>query len=143
MGSNRPWLLYGAYGYTGTLIARKAAETGRSLLLAGRRETPLADLANALNLPWRCLTLENAGKLTMAIEECAGVLNCAGPFIRTAKPMIEACIAAHKPYLDITGEIEVFELAHDMNFMARSAGLVLCPRLGFDVVTTDCLASVL
>ena len=143
MGANRPWMLYGAYGYTGTLIASKAAEAGRPLLLAGRSEAPLSELANALNLPWRCLPLGNAGQLTKALEECAGVLNCAGPFTRTAKPMIEACIAAHRPYLDITGEIRVFELAHDTNFRARSAGVVLCPGIGFDVVPTDCLASVL
>ncbi len=136
-------MLYGAYGYTGELVARKATETGQPLLLAGRNEQRLSDLATELDLPSRCLTLEDAGKLTKAIEECAGVLNCAGPFTRTAKPMIEACIAAHRPYLDITGEIDVFELAHDMDFMARSAGIALCPGIGFDVVPTDCVASVL
>ena len=100
-------------------------------------------MARPLGLPWRRLTLEDTGVLVKTLEECAGVLNCAGPFARTAKPMIDACIAAHRPYLDITGEIEVFELAHDYDFMARSAGIAICPGVGFDVVPTDCIASVL
>ncbi len=136
-------MLYGAYGYTGALIARKAAETGRPLLLAGRRKEALTELAGALNLPWRCLALEDTGQLINTLKECGGVLHCAGPFKRTAKPMIEACIAAHRPYLDITGEIEVFELAHDLDYMAGAAGIPLCPGIGFDVVPTDCVASVL
>lgn len=143
MSENRPWLLYGAYGYTGALIARKAAEIGRPLLLAGRREAPLARLARSLGLPWCRLALEDTGPLIKALAECAGVLNCAGPFVRTAKPMIDACIAAHRHYLDITGEIAVFERAHGQDFMARSAGIALCPGMGFDVVPTDCIASVL
>lgn len=143
MSETQPWMLYGAYGYTGELIARKAAEQGRPIMLAGRNKARLTDLANTLHLPWRCLALESTGQLIKALEECAGVLNCAGPFTRTAKPMIDACITAHRPYLDITGEIEVFELAHEMDFMARSAGIALCPGIGFDVVPTDCLASVL
>ena len=143
MSASRPWMIYGAYGYTGALIARKAAATGWPVLLAGRREEALSELAGALDLPWRRLALEDTGTLVKTLEECGGVLHCAGPFKRTAKPMIEACIAAHRPYLDITGEIEVFELAHDLDFMARSAGIPLCPGIGFDVVPTDCVASVL
>ena len=143
MTENSPWMLYGAYGYTGELIARKAAETGRPLLLAGRNEGRLSNLAGELNLPWRCVSLDNTDQLIKALEECGGVLHCAGPFKRTAKPMMEACIAAHRPYLDITGEIDVFELAHGLDSRARSAGIPLCPGIGFDVVPTDCVASVL
>jgi len=143
MGEDRPWLLYGAYGYTGTLIARQASAIGLPLLLAGRREAPLAELSRSSGLPWRRLTLEDTGPLVKTLEKCTGVINCAGPFVRTAKPVLDACIAAHRHYLDITGEIEVFELAHGYDFMARSAGIAVCPGMGFDVVPTDCVASVL
>ncbi|MBI1860259.1 MAG: hypothetical protein HYR96_04995 [Deltaproteobacteria bacterium] len=43
-------------------------------------------------------------------------------------------------YLDITGELAVFETAHGKGDRARERGLVLMPGVGFDVVPTDCLA---
>lgn len=143
MNESAPWLLYGAYGYTGTLIARAAAKAGVRLLLAGRREEPLRELATSLDLPWRRLDLDDGTTLAEILGDCAGVLNCAGPFARTAGAMIDACLAARRPYLDITGEIEVFELAHRKDGAARAAGVALCPGVGFDVVPTDCLAAAL
>ena len=44
-------------------------------------------------------------------------------------------------YLDITGEIDVFELAHSVDEKAHRSGIVLCPGVGFDVVPTDCIAA--
>jgi short subunit dehydrogenase-like uncharacterized protein len=57
--------------------------------------------------------------------------------------MMQACLATHAHYFDITGEIEVFELAHTLDGKAQRAGIVLCPGVGFDVVPTDCLAATL
>jgi short subunit dehydrogenase-like uncharacterized protein len=71
------------------------------------------------------------------------VLHCAGPFSATAAPMIDACLATGAHYLDITGEIDVFELAARHGAAARERGVVLCPGVGFDVVPTDCLAAAL
>lgn len=143
MSQDKPWLLYGAYGYTGKLIAKSATGQGVRLLLSGRREQPLAELSQSLGLPWQHLDLGDRNSLLKTLGDCSGVLNCAGPFARTAEPMIDACIAARRPYLDITGEIEVFELAHRKDEEARAAGIPLCPGVGFDVVPTDCLAAAL
>ncbi|MDX1667539.1 MAG: hypothetical protein R3350_09930, partial [Saprospiraceae bacterium] len=68
------------------------------------------------------------------------VLHAAGPFIHTALPMIESCLRTETHYLDITGEIQVFEMARSFNEAAREAGVMLMPGTGFDVVPTDCLA---
>ena len=54
--------------------------------------------------------------------------------------MIDACLAARAHYLDITGEIAVFESAAARDADARSAGVMLLPGIGFDVVPSDCLA---
>ena len=43
-------------------------------------------------------------------------------------------------YLDITGEIPVFEMAAQLNERARTAGIMIMPGVGFDVVPTDCMA---
>lgn len=133
------WMIYGANGYTGELIAREAVARGLRPTLAGRSEAPVAELAKSLGLPHRVFGLEESA----GAEGVAGmslVLNCAGPFSATARPMIEACLAAGAHYLDITGEIGVFELAHSLDGRAQERGVVLCPGVGFDVVPTDCLA---
>jgi saccharopine dehydrogenase (NAD+, L-lysine-forming) len=44
-------------------------------------------------------------------------------------------------YLDVTGEIEVFEAVFARHDDAVAAGIVLLPGSGFDVVPTDCLAA--
>jgi short subunit dehydrogenase-like uncharacterized protein len=87
--------------------------------------------------------LENATATTRRIEGMGLVLNCAGPFSATAAPMMTACLAAHVNYLDITGEIGVFEHSRMLDAAARAAGIVLCPGVGFDVIPTDCVAATL
>jgi short subunit dehydrogenase-like uncharacterized protein len=87
------------------------------------------------------LALDDAEALASALRQVRAVLHCAGPFSRTAQPMFQACLAAGAHYLDITGEIDVFEAAHACDAQARAAGVVLCPGIGFDVVPTDCVAA--
>jgi short subunit dehydrogenase-like uncharacterized protein len=132
------WMLYGANGYTGELIARAAAARGLSPVLAGRNRAAITALADELGLPSRVFGLGAADLSGMSL-----VLNCAGPFSATAVPMMEACLHAGAHYLDITGEIEVFEQAWTRGERARSAGVVLCPGVGFDVIPTDCVAAAL
>ena len=135
------WMIYGVSGYTGALIAREAARRGHRPTVAGRNREKTEALARELGLEARVFGLD-----ARAAESLAGlslVLNCAGPFSATAKPMIEACLRAGAHYLDITGEISVFELAHSLDARARAAGVMLCPGVGFDVVPTDCVAAAL
>ena len=136
-------LIYGANGYTGELIAREALRRGLRPMLAGRDAAAIAALASELGLPGRTLGLDDPAALADALAGCRAVLHCAGPFSATAAPMISACLAAGVHYLDITGEIDVFEAAHAQDAEARSASIVICPGAGFDVVPTDCLAATL
>jgi short subunit dehydrogenase-like uncharacterized protein len=69
------------------------------------------------------------------------VLHCAGPFAHTAGPMVEACLEARVHYLDITGEVGVFEAVAGRDSEAMAAGVMLLPGAGFDVVPSDCLAA--
>jgi len=140
---SQPWMIYGAYGYTGELIAREAVSRGLSPVLGGRNEQKLAMLAGELGLEYRAFGLESAAAVRRGLDGIALLLHCAGPFSATARPMMEACIRDGVHYLDITGEIAVFELAHELGPRARQAGVLLCPGVGFDVVPTDCLAATL
>lgn len=141
--SEKKWMIYGAYGYSGELIAREAVRQGLSPILAGRNEAKLAALANELQLPFQAFSLDDAAALHSNLAEMTLVLHCAGPFSATSAPMIEACLQTKTHYLDITGEIAVFEHAHAQNERAKQAGVILCPGVGFDVIPTDCLAQTL
>ena len=132
------WMIYGASGYTGQLIAELARAKGRSPILAGRSEEKVRTLAQKLRLPWRAFPLEKP-----QLEGVGLVLHCAGPFSQTSRPMVDACLAARAHYLDVTGEVEVFEAVLARDAEARERGIVLLPGTGFDVVPSDCLAALL
>lgn len=134
------WMIYGANGYTGELIAREAAASGATPILAGRSADKIAPLAQELGLSHRVFGLADAARVAEQLGDVGLVLHCAGPFSATSAPMIEGCLAAGAHYLDISGEIQVFEHAHAQGARAREAGVVLCPGVGFDVIPTDCLA---
>ncbi|HEX3659614.1 MAG TPA: saccharopine dehydrogenase NADP-binding domain-containing protein [Pirellulales bacterium] len=136
------WLIYGANGYTGRLIARLAKERGLRPTLAGRSAQPIEKLAGELGLETRVFDL-SPDTLPTNLRGMRLVLNCAGPFVRTAPAMLAGCLAAGAHYLDITGEIEVIEQAAALDAAARQAGLTLMPAVGFDVVPSDCLAKAL
>ena len=137
------WLLYGAYGYTGELIAREAARRGLRPVLAGRNEQKVRAIADELQLEYRAFALNEPSAIAKHLDGCSTVLNCAGPFSQTAQPMMEACLAANTHYLDITGEMDVIEAAAALDERAKDAHVILMPAVGFDVVPTDCLAAML
>lgn len=135
------WLLYGAGGYTGRLIAREAVRQGLRPILAGRRAKTVVPMAAELGLPHRVATLDGPSALDAALTGVDVVLHCAGPFAHTSRPMVEACLRTRTHYLDITGEIPVFETLAGRDAEARAAGIMLLPGVGFDVVPSDCLAA--
>ena len=139
------FLLYGATGYTGELIARRTAAMGLRPVLSGRNAQAIASLARELDLEHRIASVDDPASLDAAIEAIPAtnrtVLNCAGPFSHTAKQVADACIRNSAHYLDITGEITVFEMMARKGKEAAAAGVMLLPGTGFDVVPSDCLAS--
>jgi short subunit dehydrogenase-like uncharacterized protein len=130
------WMIYGANGYTGELIAREAVRRGMKPVLAGRSAKKIEPLARELGLEWRAFDVEHADLRGMTL-----VLHCAGPFVHTSGPMVRACLAQGAHYLDITGEIGVFESVFRRDAEAKERGVTLLPGVGFDVVPTDCLAA--
>lgn len=131
-------MIYGAYGYTGELMVREAVRLGIKPIIAGRTAGKLKPVADALGLEARVFDVTNAD---FNLEDVAVVVNCAGPFASTAPSMIEACLRQRVHYIDITGEIPVFQYCHEQDMRARAAGIMICPGAGFDIVPTDCLAA--
>jgi short subunit dehydrogenase-like uncharacterized protein len=134
-------LVYGAYGYTGELIARAAREQGLEVLLAGRDAARTRDVAARHGWQHRVFGLDDPRALDAGLQGVGVVIHCAGPFSRTALPMVDACMRRGVHYLDITGEISIFEALFARDAQATNAGVMLLPGAGFDVVPSDCLAA--
>jgi short subunit dehydrogenase-like uncharacterized protein len=131
-------LVYGAYGYTGELVAEELADRGRDPVLAGRNDAELGRVGTRLGCETRAFSVDDADAHLDGVDV---VLNCAGPFAETAEPLADACLDAGVDYLDVTGEIPVFETLARRDDDASDAGVTLLPGVGFDVVPTDCLAA--
>ncbi|MDX1567645.1 MAG: saccharopine dehydrogenase NADP-binding domain-containing protein, partial [Longimicrobiales bacterium] len=141
MSDSQKWLLYGAYGYTGRLIAEEAVKRGLRPVVAGRNGEKTRRMAERLELEHRVFSLDEPSALRRALEDVDLVLHAAGPYSRTFRPMAGACLESGCHYLDITGEIPVLEAARAMNDRARDAGILMVPAVGLDVVPTDCAAA--
>lgn len=137
------FLIYGASGYTGELIAREAVKRGLKPILSGRSQAKIEPLAKELNLVYRTFSLEDKKSLEYTLKEVDFVIHCAGPFSLTSRKMVEACLRLGKHYLDITGEISVFEEMAQRDEAAKKANVMMMPGVGFDVVPSDCLAKFL
>jgi short subunit dehydrogenase-like uncharacterized protein len=138
-----PWLIYGANGYTGAMIAREAVRRGYLPRLSGRNRAAVEALATGLGTAAFPCELGDPAGLRAAIAGCRLVLHCAGPFAETAAPMVDACRDEGVHYLDITGEIDVFSACHALSEEASKRGILLVPGVGFDVVPTDGVAAML
>jgi short subunit dehydrogenase-like uncharacterized protein len=136
-------LIYGANGYTGRLIVHEADRVGMRAILAGRRADAVAPIAERYGLEARAFPLDSAAQIARSLDGVSVVLLAAGPFSATSAPMLDACILAGVHYLDITGEIAVFEHCAAQHERAAAAGVVVLPGVGFDVVPSDCLAATL
>ena len=143
MNDKLHWMIYGANGYTGRLIAEEAVRQGLKPILGGRNQPQVRALASELALDYRIFDLNDGAATQHALQDVRVVAHCAGPFSATSAAMIEACLVSGCHYLDITGEVSVFVAAHARHNDALAAGVVLCPGAGFDVIPTDCVAATL
>ncbi len=134
-------LIYGATGYTGRLIAKHAVERGARPILAGRALDKVRGVAEPLGLSVRAFDLADPAGADAGLEGVAAALCVAGPFSATSRPFVDACLRNRVPYLDITGEIDVFEALAARDAEAKAGGVTLLPGVGFDVVPSDCLAA--
>lgn len=134
------FLIYGSYGYTGELICELAHQKGLKPIIAGRNPEKLKAQAEKYGFEYEAFSIDDTATLQRILGKVKAVLHCAGPFMHTAKQMSAACLATKTHYLDITGEWTVFEMMAAMDNQAKSAGIVLLPGVGYDVVPSDCLA---
>jgi short subunit dehydrogenase-like uncharacterized protein len=131
-------MIYGA-GYTGELACSHAKSIGLEFVLAGRSAPSITKLASSLSSPHGVFDLENIADVDAALRNVSVLLNCAGPFANTAKPLIEACIRNGVHYLDISAELESYHLAEASSKAAAAANVMLLPGCGGSVAMLGCL----
>ena len=136
----RSFLLYGCTGFVGRAIARTAVQNGFRPIVAGRDHDRVEVQATELGVEHRVFGLEDRTAMDKALEEVTVVLHCAGPYIHTSRQMVDGCLRTGTHYLDLTGEIPVYEALAARDSESKSRGVMLLPGVGFDVVPTDCLA---
>jgi len=134
------WMIYGATGYTGRLIAAAAKAEGHNIILAGRDAAKLKPLADGLKVNFRVFDMSTRDEIDQGLAGIRLVLNCAGPFSLTASTLAQACIRTGAHYLDIAGEIADHRSVQRLGERAREAGVMLLPGVGFGILPSDCLA---
>ncbi|WP_395398170.1 saccharopine dehydrogenase NADP-binding domain-containing protein [Novosphingobium sp. BL-8A] len=135
-------MIYGAAGYTGRMATMNAKAAGVALVLAGRPqdEEKLVTLAAEMDAEYRLFAVDDVPAREGALSGIAVLLNCAGPFMRTAEPLMQTCLAAGVHYLDIAAELDSYRLAERYDQDAQAAGVMLLPGSGGSVAMLGCLA---
>lgn len=132
-------MIYGATGYTGQLASRYAKELGSNVVLAGRNEAKLKQLAVELDMPFCTFDVESLDVDISAHPELTAVLNCAGPFRHTAESLVKLCIKYRLHYLDVSAELESYQVLKSMEEEAMAANIMLLPGCGGSVAMLGCL----
>lgn len=133
-------MIYGATGYTGRMAAERAAASGTPLVLAGRNAAALVSLAASLGVEYRVFPLDDIAEIDRSLRGVGALLNCAGPFARTADVLMRACIRNGVHYLDVAAELDGYRLAEVLDLEAKAAGVMLLPGSGGSVAMLGCLA---
>jgi len=135
------WMLYGAYGTTGSLILDEALRRGHRPILAGRDATQLRQLQRATALDAVDVPLERSSELRAVLSDVRCVVLAAGPYEATGPLMRVACLEARCSYLDLNAAVDDFREALACDEAARAAGVAVIPGAGYGVVFGECLAA--
>lgn len=133
-------MIYGATGYTGRMAAEHAKKAGTPLVLAGRSEAAVSKLSAHLGADYRVFALDDAAVIDNGLADISVLLNCAGPFMRTADTLMKASIRNGIHYLDTAAELDGYRLAQELDDEARSSGVMLMPGGGGSVAMLGSLA---
>jgi short subunit dehydrogenase-like uncharacterized protein len=137
----KKWMIYGAYGFTGELLAKTACLKGMSPVIAGRDALKTKRLALSLGLDFRIFDLNNDSKIEANLKDIDLLYNLAGPYCKSAPTLAEACLRTKTHYLDLTGDIEIYDFLYTLDNIAKENGIVIMPGAGFNTVATECVAA--
>jgi len=134
-----PWMIYGATGTSGELIARRAVAQGFRPILAGRNAKAVQKIAEELNLSWRTFEIGDWQRFRQEISKMNLLVNAAGPLAQTSVLVAESCLAAHTHYFDLTNQIPSLVATYTLDAEAKEKNLTLLPGLALSPAVSNCL----
>jgi short subunit dehydrogenase-like uncharacterized protein len=142
-GSVRPTVaVYGASGHTGRFVVAELSRRGFPVIAIGRDAAKLAGADFPADVRQEVADLEDAAALARALDGAGAVINCAGPFLDTAEPLVSAALRARIHYLDVTAEQGSAQAVFERySAAAEEAGVVVIPAMGFYGGLGDLLAT--
>jgi len=140
-GSGRTVAVFGASGHTGGFVVAELLRRGFRPIPIGRDASRASGFEDR-GMEYRTANVEAPASLDRALAGAAAVINCAGPFLDTAGPLVAAALRARVHYLDVTAE-QSSALATFERFAApaRDANIVVVPAMGFYGGLGDLLAT--
>jgi short subunit dehydrogenase-like uncharacterized protein len=137
--------VFGASGHTGKFVVGELHRRGLRAIRIGR---DLQTLEIHSDPAWddeiRVANVESSDSLDAALKGASVVINCAGPFLDTALPVLDAALRAGIPYVDVAAEQAIVRTIFDTRHQAaRDAGVAVVPAMAFYGGLADLLASAL
>lgn len=139
--------VYGASGHTGHFVVAELLRRGHAPIAIGRDEAAMAAAAarHGADVETRIASLDSADSLDRALSGAEAVIHCAGPFLDTAPPLIEAALRGRVHYFDVTAEQgSALSTFASFDAPARERGMLVVPAAGFygglgDLLATDAM----
>jgi short subunit dehydrogenase-like uncharacterized protein len=139
---NKIVAVIGGAGHTGRFVVTELKRRALGVIVVGRDERKLTSEAASPDVTLRAARMDDPASLDAALAGAAAVINCAGPFMDTAIPVIDAALRAGIPYLDVAAEQQTVQaIIATRDAAARHAGVVLLPAAAFYGGLADLLAS--
>ena len=134
------WVL-GATGRGGRAIAQALAASGTDVVLVGRDQGKLDELAHFLASSTRTEVAFGAAELAALIVDQTPtvVVNTVGPFTDTTLPLARASLAAGSHYIDLANELDPVRELLELDPVARDRGVTAVTGAGFGVLATEAL----
>jgi short subunit dehydrogenase-like uncharacterized protein len=136
-------VIYGATGFTGSLVAEYLHQTqsGLSWAIAGRSQSKLdllKDRINAPDLETIVADSESPDDMRRLVTSTRVVISTVGPYARFGTPLVEACAAEGTHYCDLTGEPQwMASIFERVSPLAEETGARLIHCCGFDSIPSD------
>jgi short subunit dehydrogenase-like uncharacterized protein len=143
INSNKKVTVFGAYGHTGKFVVAELLKRGLIPILSGRSENKLKDMCIKYpSLEMRLASIDDPNSIDNALKDSIAVINCAGPFLDTAIPIIESALRKSVHYLDVTAEQKcVIDIYEKFSEQALNKEIVIIPAIAFFGGLADLLAT--
>ncbi|MEM6960491.1 MAG: saccharopine dehydrogenase NADP-binding domain-containing protein [Myxococcota bacterium] len=146
-------VLWGATGFTGTLVAEylvnRYGDTDLRLALAGRNQSRLErvrdELVKTTRHPKRASALPllvgdsyDVASLEKIVKEAEVVCSTVGPYAKYGSALVASCVEHGTDYCDLTGEVQFIRRMIDAHHeRAESTGARIVHCCGFDSIPSD------